>query len=532
MNKNTFVLLLLLIPFFSVGTNNIETLKDSLSEYSGEDKAKALYQIGSHYYLSNNDSALHYFNSSLLEYEKINDEKEMAKIYGVLGSIFMESGLFDTAVALIFKTIEWGEKNDDELAFYAYFQLANAYDKMDQIAKAQKYYKKAISGNHLQAKLAGFANLGLLYLEEEKYDSASYYFSGGLKEYYQLDTSQHLIKYNIAAIYLNLSAVDFGEGNYEKGISHLKKSLKYFTETGNDQTLVKVYLNLGRGYSKLQKFDLSDSYYLQAKEIADSLQNILVKEEVYGELIDYYREQGDFENALISHEEYEKAHDSLIVLGYHATIAEMEVRYAVKEKNNQIVNLKNEKQNLFIISVSIIGGLLLMSLLIILLINRRRLRQKNARALSDAESRLSKAKAETAEKELERIILSLHEKSAFIEELEVEIRKLSIDDEQEHMAEKVQLLRETRILTDKDWEEYNRAFNEIHPLFCDRIKNYDALSTGDKRQLIFLKLGLKQKEIAYLMGVSPNGVKRARQRLAKRIGLNDAGELREYIGSL
>jgi len=433
---------------------------------------------------------------------------------------------------LIFKTIEWGEENDDELVFYAYFQLANTYDKMDQIAKAQKYYKKAISGNHLQAKLAGFANLGILYLEEEKYDSASYYFSGGLKEYYQLDTSQHLIKYNIAAIYLNLSAVDFGRGEYERGISHLKKSLLFFTETGNDQVAVKVYLNLGKGYSKLQNTDLSDKYYLQAKEVSDSLQNILVKEEVYGELINYYREKGDFENALISWEEYEKAHDSLIVMGYKATIAEMEVRYAVKEKNNQIVNLKNEKYNLIIISFSIIGGLLLLSLLIILFINRRRLMQKSARFLSEAESRLAKAKTETAEQELARIVVSLHEKSAFIEELEVEIKKLSIGDEQEHMAEKVQLLRETRILTDKDWEEYSRAFYDIHPLFSDRIKNYDALSTGDKRQLMFLKLGLKQKEIAHLMGISPEGVKRARQRLAKRIGLNDAGELTAFVEGL
>ena len=532
MKKRTCSFLLFLLPLFILGSDNIQSVKDSLSIYSGADKAKALYKIANHYYLNNSDSALHYFNSALLEYEKINDEKEIAKSYGALASIYNDIGLFDTAVVLIFKTIEWGEENNDELAYYAYFQLANIFNQMDQIEKAAKYYRKAIQGNHLSAKLAGFANLGILYLDEKEYDSASYYFKSGLEEYYKQDTSLYINKYNIAAIYLNLSAVDFGKGEYEKSILPLNESSRLFNEIGNDQVLPKVYLNLARAYGKLQQFDLSTQYYLQAKEIADSLQNILVKEEVYSMLTDYYREKGDFENALLSMEEYEKAHDSLIILGYHATIAEMEVKYVVNEKNHMINDLEKEKQNLYIISFSIIGALLSLGLLIILLINRRRLQLKSARVISDAESRLVKAKAETAEQELSRIVVSLHEKSVFIEELESEIKKLSIVDEQEHMTERVHMLRETRILTGNDWEEYNRTFNEIYPLFNDRVQNYETLSVGDKRQLVFLKLGLKQKEVAHLMGISPEGVKRARQRLSKKIGLNNSGELTKYIEEL
>ncbi len=387
-------------------------------------------------------------------------------------------------------------------------------------------------GSHLAAKLAGFANLGLLYLVDKKYDSASYYFNSALDEYYTLDTSLDINKYNVAAIYINLAEVAFGKEEYEKGIPLLNKSSVILIEIGNHQALAKVYLNLGKGYGKLQKFKLSTRYYFNAKEIADSLQNTLVQEEVYWWLTDYYREKGDFENALISHGKYEKAHDSLIILGYQATIAEIEVKYSIKEKNKLIVDLKKEKQNIRIKSITIIVSLMFLSLLIILIINNHRLKLKNAKALVDAKSSLAKVKHEATLREFERIKVSLLEKSTFIEEMEEEVKNISIGDEKLHLEDKIQLLRETRILTDDDWERYNRVFNEIHPLFCNSIKNFDDLSNGDRRQIIFLKLGLKQKEIAYLMGITTEGVKRTRQRVAKKVGLNNAGELKEYIEGL
>ena len=532
MNKYILILFLFFFAFASKGSNNIESVKDSLSEYSGADKAKALYKIGEYYYFNNTDSALHYFGSALTEYENINDEKEMAKSYCVLGGIYTDIGLFDTAVALIFKTIEWGEENNDELAFYAYFELANTYDKMRQSAKAQKYYRKAISGDHLKSKLAAFTNLGLLYLEEKKYDSANFYFNAGLKEYYKLDTSLHINKYNIAAIYLNLSAVDFGEGNYEKGILRLNESSRIFNEIGSYQRLAKVFLNLGKGYGKLQKAELSSKYFLKAKEIADSLQNVVIQEEVYSWLTDYYRKKGDFENALISMETYEMAHNNLMVMGYKSTIAEMEVKYSIKEKNYLISDLKREKQNMFIVSMFIIFGLLLLSLLVILFINGHRLKLKSTKNLAEAKAHYTKLQHENALDEFERMKLSLQEKSAFIEELETEIKKLSIVDEQQNIEEKIKLLRRTRILTNADWKNYMHVFNEIYPLFYNNVKNIEELTIGDKRQLIFLKLGLKRKEVAYLMGITLDGIKRARQRLSKKLGLSDSSELAKYIEEL
>ena len=532
MNKNILILLLLFIPIFSNGSSQIESLKDSLPFYSGQQKAKALFNIGYYYFASNNDSTLFYIEKALQEYVEINDEKGMASSYGMLASVYSDYGIYDTAIALHYKVIEWGEKNQDIRAFIAYLELGNTYKQIGQIEQSKTFYQKAIQGDYLPAKRAAFANMGLIFLDAEEYDSASFYFNGGLQEYYRADSSLRINKYNIASILLNLALVAYGKGETDKGNNLLFRSLAISREMENNALTAKIYLKLGEAYHLQQQDDVSIQFYTKAKNIADSIGLLIISEEVYGKLSAFYYDNGDFGQAYLKLIEYHKIRDSLIAQGNQKSIIEMEIKYSVQEKIIRIDTLKREKKVLIGLSISIVAGILLIVLLIILLLNRRRLKLKNDRDLAEAKMQAEKLKAKTAKQELERIVVSLGEKSAFIEELEHEIQQLSIVDEQQRMEEKVLKLRETRILTDGDWEEYFRIFNDIYPSFFSKEKDFYDLSTGDKRQLVFLKLGLTQIQTAHLMGISPEGVKKARQRLAKKIGMNDTRELKDYIESL
>jgi len=514
------------------GTTNIVELKDSLIYHSGADKAKALLIIGNYYYSSDNDSALVYLEQAFAEYKRINDDKGMASCYGLIGDIYAGYGMYDTAIVLIYKVKEWGERNNDIRAYIAYLNLANTYRKKGQLEKAQEFYLKTIDGSYLPAKRAAFANLGLLYLDNKNYDSATYYFEEGLKEYALSDTSLPINKYNIASIYLNIAMVQYEKKEYEKGIKTLNNSLKLFKEIDNRSSIASVYASMGSGYQYLNDDKMALEYYLKAKNMIDSFHSLIVKEQIFKSLTDYYTEKSDYKNAYKNIIEYEKMHDSLIVQSYKTTLAEMEVKYAVQEKTNKIESLNKEKRIIFSSATALVLSLMFISSIIILILNQRRLKQKNARIQSEAKSHLAQLEIKNAQYKLDRITLNLHEKSAFIKDLQDEIEKLGNKDDQKNMEERVQLLRETRILTDDDWKEYYGIFNEIYPSFSKQIEHYEDLSVGDKRQLIFLKLGLKQKEIAYLMGISYEGVKRARQRLSKKIGLNSTSELASFIGSL
>ena len=524
--------LIFLMPALSKGATDLQALKDSIPQTAGKQKARILLTISNYYFTVNYDSTLFYAEKALNEYRELDDEKGIISCYGMLADIYEGYGLYDTSITLNFKVIDWAEKHNDLRAYIAYLVLGNTYKDIGQMDKAKTYYLKAIQGNYLPAKTAAFANMGLIFLKKKEYDSASFYFKGALDEYYQSDTTMPTNLSNISTLLLNLSSVAYGKGQYEKGIDLLYQSRDIARRIGSEGQMASIYLNLGDGYHYLKNDKLALKYFLKAKQIADSLGVNKIRADVLQILSEYYSKKMDFEKAYNYFVEYQQVHDSLLKMGYQSSIAEMEVKYLVREKTEKISLLKKQERMVIGLSVSIVIGLLLIGLIIVLLLNRHRLKLRNARNLAEAKTETERIKTKNAEEKLKKMISSLHEKSAFIEELEQEIEKLSKKAEKENIEEKIRILRKTRILTEEDWEDYYRVFNEIYPLFFTNIENYRELSQGDKRQLIFLKLGLSQKEIAFLMGISPEGVKRARQRLAKKIGLKDAGELKDYIERL
>lgn len=530
--KKTAPYFLLLAPVFLFGTNNIVVLKDSLQYYNGRQKAEALFNLSNYYYAINTDSTLYYVEKALAEYAEINDEKGKVRCYGMLADIYSDYGMYDTAIVMAYKVIEWGEPRNDPRTFIAYLELGNIYSKTKQIEKAKVFYLKAISGNYLPARRAAFANLGLVFLTDKEYDSALFYFEGGLQEYYHTDTSLHINKVNIASILLNIASVEYGKGEFENGIKLLFRCLEISREIDYKLLTAEIYLKLGNGYRFLNQDDISLAYYLKAKSIADSLNIYPIREAVYKKLSDYYHQNRKYDTAYYYLSAYNEVHDSLMQQTLRSSVSEMEINYAIKEKTTKIELLSKEKKILMGLAVSIIVGILFIAFIIVLLLNRHRVKLQNARDMAETRAEMEKTKLDKSKQEMKRIVAGLKEKSAFIGELEKEIHKLSIISEEKQFEEKIAKLRETRILTNDDWEEYFRVFSEIYPSFFSKEKDFYDLSTGDKRQLVFLKLGLTQIQTAHLMGISPEGVKRARQRLSKKIGVNDTKELKGHIDSL
>lgn len=73
-----------------------------------------------------------------------------------------------------------------------------------------------------------------------------------------------------------------------------------------------------------------------------------------------------------------------------------------------------------------------------------------------------------------------------------------------------------------NWEAFSSHFNKVHPKLIDTLKErYPALSRSDLRLCAFIRLGIESKHIAKILAVQPDSVKKARQRLRKKLGIND-----------
>lgn len=94
-------------------------------------------------------------------------------------------------------------------------------------------------------------------------------------------------------------------------------------------------------------------------------------------------------------------------------------------------------------------------------------------------------------------------------------------------------LLESNITQEEDWTHFQQEYLRLDPQFLSKlVEDTPNLSKSEIRLLILLKIGYTQKEIAQLLAISPESVKKARQRTRKKLGLSREVTVGEYLNSL
>jgi len=138
--------------------------------------------------------------------------------------------------------------------------------------------------------------------------------------------------------------------------------------------------------------------------------------------------------------------------------------------------------------------------------------------LLDTESTLSSVQKQVENKD-RKLITSNLELLQHFKDLEA-IKTATTD----HKAkQKIEKLIDTEAFKKGHWEDFKIVFEEVHPNFFMELKErFPELTTNDLRHLAYIKLNLQIKEIAKLTGVSIQAVKIARNRLKKKIDLQES----------
>jgi DNA-binding NarL/FixJ family response regulator len=89
---------------------------------------------------------------------------------------------------------------------------------------------------------------------------------------------------------------------------------------------------------------------------------------------------------------------------------------------------------------------------------------------------------------------------------------------------------EQGISNDRDWELFEKLFDQAHENFFQRLKtDFPDLTTSDLRLCAYLRLNLSSKEISPLLNITVRGVEERRYRLRKRLQLTSEQNLTEFI---
>jgi hypothetical protein len=127
----------------------------------------------------------------------------------------------------------------------------------------------------------------------------------------------------------------------------------------------------------------------------------------------------------------------------------------------------------------------------------------------------------------------LREKNELIESFQAEVQALHQQGIQQSDArtEHLNRLINATLLTEEDWREFRQLFDKVYPGFLIRLKDkMPDLNPAEIRLLALTKLQLAPKEMAAMLGIGYEAIRKSRQRLRKKINLPEEGTLDELVG--
>ncbi|OSZ79175.1 hypothetical protein CAP35_13245 [Chitinophagaceae bacterium IBVUCB1] len=516
-------------------------------------KAKLLQEIAGAYFQTNPEQSKAYSLQVLQLSEKLQWDMGIlrgnyltGRCYAIQNDLPQALKYFQHALTIARKIKNANREGIILSGISAVYATNNDYDKALKygLEAAEVYERAGIKYyQHLMV------NIGYLYIRQEKFDDALHYYHKALQQELQYGTPES--RGELANIYLNLGGVYIRQGNLVPALENYYKAEGMLSQLGLTKNIAisqadigECYLRAAQGKNKVPlpdslrdkntNLNKAERYLLMAWEAGNKLGLIEIRAEVAGSLTNLYAARGQYQKAF----EYQSINvvlrDSLRDIGKEKEFAMVEAQYLVQKQTDSLHYLnalkdKEIKQS----KLQRNGGILLIALagiISLLLINRQKLKHIQRRKIAEAEKQKAE---ELARMQLDDFTKSIQEKNQLIEKFADEIAKyqaLPCSNELPEGDNSLQLLQSSVILNDEQWASFQSLFNKVHNGYISRVKEkYPDLTTAELRTILLTKLGLTNKEMAAMLGVSLEAIRVNKHRLLKKIQLPDDIALEGFV---
>lgn len=158
--------------------------------------------------------------------------------------------------------------------------------------------------------------------------------------------------------------------------------------------------------------------------------------------------------------------------------------------------------------------------------------KKQIEEMAAKEQELMTSSLQQKERELSTAAIFDYQKGELLTKLLDEVKRLDTITNNRYAPEIKKISREIRSFLDLDrsWSNFKMHFEEVHPDFLENmVDSFSELTTNEQRVCAYLKIGLNNKEIATLTNVESASVRRALNRLKKKLNLTPEDSLRTFI---
>jgi len=224
-------------------------------------------------------------------------------------------------------------------------------------------------------------------------------------------------------------------------------------------------------------------------------------------------------------------------------IEEMNVRYETEKKENEIKKLATQKKTAQL--QALITALILLLFLGIgswiiyrnrqqkLLLEKENMLLESSKQLLEINKQLQTKELEENKRELNMFKEMILTKNKLLEEMEIQIMDLlknSSTIESGQVNENKLALNAMKILTDTDWKKYLDYFEKAKPSFIERVSvQFGNLTQGELRLFLLMNLKFTRQQIADILGISSEGVRKNQYRLKKKLNIPEEVNLEDYV---
>ncbi|WP_422361656.1 tetratricopeptide repeat protein [Reichenbachiella sp.] len=399
--------------------------------------------------------------------------------------------------------------------------IANVYMRQGSYDKAITYYRKSIALADGISDYSPYIGIGGAYNLQLMTDSALYYYSKA----FEMAQKEGAERGQISAA-INLSNIYYQTKKYRMAISYLETVLQ--SSAMPARSVPSTLVELGKNYYGLELYDSAEYYLRKGEQEAVKVNNRQYIAESAEYLSTVLADQKKFEEAY-KYASLSIAHaDSVTRERRDDAITDQRIKLETLKKQHEIdaLNAENQVNQYKLISL-VVGGVSLALIALLAFLNfksRAHLKQvklEEEKAVLQVE--LEKRQAQLSAHTLHMI----HHKNG-IEEIEQQLTDLDGVGKQ-----KIKNIISLNKAQEKDWDNFNNYFSDVHAQFFDILKSHHQdLTQSEIRLCALLRMNLANGEIATLLNIEPKSVKMARYRLKKKLQLEEEQDLNSYISEL
>jgi tetratricopeptide (TPR) repeat protein len=392
----------------------------------------------------------------------------------------------------------------------------------------QEALKYPISQIRIRINLT--TTIGLIYRNYHNYQQAINYFNKALNI-----AKAHKDTAWIAISTGNIGSVYFMKGDYAKAIPNLLFDYQACIQ-------YTQFVNAAKSLLRLSHINLYYNQLAQASARIDSAEMMITgsKEDILSAMTEIYKQRsalaqktGNYKDAFVFHTKYMASRDSLAKRDNIGELERVKLKWEAEKYSSQIGQLKTRADVEAFKRNTVIFILFLLIIIFILVFNRFRLDAKRDQEMLMIRKKRVDEKLKNAAESLQLYTENLKQNNALIEKFKAEIELFKAQSTDRNGAEHLEKLMQAHIMTDDSWNEFKKLFTKVHGGFFSKLRgSFPYLTDTDMRLLSLIKLGLNNREMSNMLGITIEGIKKSKQRLRKKMQLSPETDIEQAIACL